>query len=294
MPDFPQLFLNRRHQPLSIWLSLCALAALFLLAGCQSQGQLRTSTDNTRTPGADFNGRPVEIGLSELALNPQSQRGQFLRVSGQFQPAEPLTCGSHIRGPLQRWAIVNDEWQLDAVGFEQVVRYFPPGEEMTVEGVFRSYTGRLGCGKGAPTETIWYLDVLRIISPNPLTVMNNRIITVSEGDLTAIPEETTDPTVTIEETETGTPSATPTPTLAGTTPAASPSPTPTLPASASATPTSTAESGVTPFPTPTAGTPPGTILPSPMASPSPTPTTEGYPPPPPVVPTNTPPPGGYP
>lgn len=295
MPDFPQLIPHRRHQSLSLWLGLCAFAILFLLAGCRPQGGLHTSSDNTRTPGADFNGQPVEIGLPQLAINPQAHSGRFLRINAQFQPAEPLTCGGHVRGPVERWALVGDEWQLDAVGFDQVVRYFPAGEEMTVEGIFRSYTGPLGCGKGAPTETIWYLDVLRIISPNPLTVRRDgELVTISEGDLPIpTPEgtptlETASPTPTVEETETGTPSATPT--LTATTPAAGPSPT----LSPSPTPTSTSSAGTTPFPTPTAGTPPGTILPSPAASPTPTSTREGYPPPPPDVPTNTPPPDGYP
>jgi hypothetical protein len=45
---------------------------------------------------------------------------------------------------------------------------------MTVEGYWRLYEGPLGCGKNAPRAAIWYLEVLRIVEPNPLPGNPNR------------------------------------------------------------------------------------------------------------------------
>ncbi len=57
-------------------------------------------------------------------------------------------------------------------GYEEVLKRLPDGLTMTVEGIWRQYDGPLGCGKEPGDGQAWYLQVERIISPNPLPLMD--------------------------------------------------------------------------------------------------------------------------
>lgn len=87
---------------------------------------------------------------------------------------------------------------------------------MTVTGIWNAYQGPVGCGKGPPTGTVWYLAVERILEPNPLFSSSGAVITVIPGELlqTSPAIETTETiTLTVTATMTGTVSITATATL---------------------------------------------------------------------------------
>ena len=107
------------------------------------------------------------VTFSELNAAPETYLDRFIRVSGSYAPQPPLTCLPH-NGPDIRWALINDELQLDAMGFEEILRQVPPGTTLTVVGIWRQYQGPYGCGKQPPTNSAWYLEVTQILEPNPL------------------------------------------------------------------------------------------------------------------------------
>jgi len=142
------------------------------------------------------------IDFAELNADPNAFRGQRIQVSGAYMPVEPPTCADYT-GPAIRWSLIAEELQLNAVGFENVLRLLETGTDMTVMGVWSAYQGPLGCGKSPPEGTVWYLTVERILEPNPLLGANGPLLTVIAGQ----PLPTLSP---LETVETVTPEVTPT------------------------------------------------------------------------------------
>jgi hypothetical protein len=190
---------------------------------------------------------------------------------------------------------VAEELQLNAVGFENVLRLLAEGTPMTVTGIWRLYSGPVGCGKAPPDANVWFLAVDQIVEPNPLFGEGGVVLTVIAGSppATLPPLDLTAPTLEATPTLTATvPLASP-----DAPPATAPAVLPTVGASATATPTTTATLATPGTPTITATpTQTGTPGPSPTAGPSPTPsaTVEGSETTEPGIPTVTPGGPGYP
>lgn len=252
--------------------------ALVALAGCRSGGVLMPRR-GTPAPSGPLFGHPEPVAFPALDEDPAAYRNRLIRVTGAYTPL-PLPECSRVRGPAARWALVDQGLQLDAVGYEDLIRLVPEGIELTVDGFWRLYEGPLGCGKEPPTARLWYLEAVRLVQPNPLPLLNGRSlaldasprisVTMSVATLTATPATAGSPTPsgTPTPSQTPTPTGTPGPGTPSVTPG--PSPTPTL----------------TPMGTPTDA--PGAATHTPTGTPAPSPTrTDGSTPTPPP-PTNTP------
>lgn len=224
---------------------------------------------------------PTSLSLSQLNEAPEAYIGRFIQVSGSPTRLTPPTC-SPFNGPAIGWALVGEELQLNGQGFDRLLRQVAPDVTVTVKGIWRLYRGPLGCGKGPASGTLWYIDVTRIVAPNPLPLRDGTMldITVQPADplATLAPDTPADP----DQPPTADGTATPTP---------SPSPTARADTPATPTPTATDDPARTNTPTPTRGIntppapPPGTTAtntPTPSLSPTPSPTSaSGQPPPPP-------------
>lgn len=253
--------------------------------------------------------QPQLVTYSELQEDPEAFRDQLIRVSGTLLRVPPAGCLPNS-GPAIDWALIAEELRLDAVGFERIIRLLPDGLPMTLDGFFRLYEGPLGCGKGAPDGSAWFLEAIRIVQPNPL-VSNGRPIggniiagTATPGGPMATPGGSVTPTIQPTPPGTGTPGIVPTTTPTGQTPGL-----PTATATqaggtppVTSIPTASATAQFTPTPTPTPNPLPGTptVPPGPTGTnvpgatlvPTPTPTSAGTSAP--RTPTPTPTVGGYP
>jgi hypothetical protein len=264
---------------------------ILLLAGCQSQPSLKPIRPTPTPGGGPISGVEVMVTFTELESDPFRYLNRVIQVSGEYVRLPPPAC-RYERGPRVRWALIAEGFRMDATGFEPVLRLMPESFPMTVNGIWRRYEGRLGCGKGAPVGVAWYLEVQRIVHPNPLPLFD-AVATIPPPAPPDQPETAPMPEATLPAEEV-TPVLTPgimTPTL---TPSATPTlsaappglPTATVPslASPAATVTAVPTTTATPTATPAAATPPP--LP---ATPTATPQTPGYPgPPPPPPPALTP------
>lgn len=256
----------------AVCLFIAVLLVLFFLLGPRTRPLKPLRTSETADP-LPISSEANFVTFTDLNGSPVDYLNQFIRVSGSFNPLPLPECLPHS-GPDIRWSLIADELQLDAIGFETIVREVPPGTVLTVQGIWRRYHGPFGCGKQPPPNDAWYLEVTQIIEPNPLfgadTVALDTILgpspTPNNGEPpsptavnaqptdepTATPTAVTPPTTTATLIFTPTPTtillATETPTLIGT-----PSPSPTA---ASGTLTATPTPTLTP--TPTVTTAPGT------------------------------------
>ncbi len=259
--------------------------------------------------------QPQLVTFSDLQNDPEAFQDRLVRVSGTLLKLPPPTCIPNS-GPVIEWALIAEELRMDAIGFERAIRLLVDGTPMTVDGIFRLYEGPLGCGKGAPEGSAWFLEVIRIVQPNPLVGAGGSAgvvvpSTTTSGGPLLPPGSSATPTIQSTPPGTGTPGAVPTmtpvgglpPTAtmtpAGGTPSTTSIPTATatslstpqltststlLTPTSTPTPTSTRGPGPTPTPTATLGGYPN------PATPTPTGTVDGYPPSPPrtVTPTSYP------
>lgn len=219
--------------------------ALVLLFGCSQQTATNRILRNRPTatvvvPG----GVPLAVGISQLQQAPEAYEDVLVRVTGQYRRAPVIICDGIVRRSPASWRLGSDEELIAASGFEDLVPVLlPPGMTVTVDGVWRTWRGPVGCGKAAPRQTVWYLAVTEIVSPNPIA----RVTLTPPG---GVPEATLDEVVEVpQETETpsapspvGTPATAPTTTRAS----ATASPTTRPPATATGGATSPAPSSPTP------------------------------------------------
>ena len=123
----------------------------------------------------------VTVSFSELNDDPISYLNRTIVVSGNFLPVDRHDCLKYS-GPDVQWSLTAENLQLDVRGFEHILHLIPLDTSMTVEGIWRLYQGPLGCGKGPPDGSLWYLDVKKILQPNPLVGKNGQVIPIIIGN----------------------------------------------------------------------------------------------------------------
>ncbi len=232
-------------------IKLAFFAILLLLAACANKrGQLKPLT-----PGDQENllisSQPQLVTFSELQAEPEAFQDRLIRVTGNFFALQPPACYPYS-GPGAEWALISEGLRLDIVGFERVSQLLELDTLMTVDGFFRLYEGRLGCGKGAPLDSAWYLELYQIVQPNPLAKVAG-IFDAGDGTGLIPPQVTA--------TQPGSPSVTQPPIGGTSQPTTIPTQTPfgTAPILPPATGTATP-----------AGTLPSTIIPTATSTPQPT------------------------
>ncbi len=266
---------GRGHTRPAIWLALgglaglgfCLTALFFALRG--PERGLRPFRGDPTTIAFIIDGQPVLVTFPELSENAAAYHNQRIRVTGFYLPLAPATCNPHT-GPLFHWSLVSEGLQLNAQGFDRPLSLVAPGTTLTVEGVWRLYYGPAGCGKEPETGNLWYLQVERIVQPNPLSEgTRDPAAYLLSGVSTPIfptigPTNTPRAGASTTPTLMGTHTSTPTQTPPGTAVTGTPTFTPTggataaTPTRLSTTPTGTRPSGtVTPTPTGTLTVTPG-------------------------------------
>lgn len=146
-------------------LSMCVLALVLLLRDpVRSLRPFRTEPDPVELI---VDGQPLLVTFAELSENAADFKNKRIRVTGIYLPLLPPEC-TPFNGPLIHWSLVSEGLQLNARGFERPLAIISPGTTLTVEGIWRQYEGSVGCGKEPQQGNVWYLQVERIIQPNPL------------------------------------------------------------------------------------------------------------------------------
>ena len=181
---------RREISPLAVTgavLVIFLLLALLLIQG--GKRPLKPIRPSVTPVELSQNSQAILVTFDELNANPYAFHNQRIRITGSYTPQPKPDCPNY-KGLLIRWALINENLQLNGYGFEKVLKLVPSGTTLTVEGVWRLYEGASGCGKDAPQALIWYLQVERIVQPNPLPGFGP----VPDGS-TSAPEETPLPDV---------------------------------------------------------------------------------------------------
>jgi hypothetical protein len=304
---------------IKLWKAL-VLAGLFGLNACGAEEEV---LETPEVPIVVVSNDPVTVILDDLADDPAIFENEYLEITGQYSQMPLLICDTDPHPSPGQWGITDGSLLALAGGFDSQLRALQlEGRVITVAGRWRQWEGPVGCGKKAVQQSIWYLDVDRIISPSPLSDFTSTPVNIASlnggaqetpADVqstplgTATPVAQTGPTAdpalaTPIPASSGTPSplvtpsftpfslATPSPTVATATASAGNTATATSMSSLTGTPTAVATASPTAAAgsSPIATSPPGsTVTPLPTVTPvTPLPTQ-------PVLPTATPATGGY-
>lgn len=259
---------------------LLFLVLFLFLSACQAAQQEEETptpfTDGFAPTIAPPPAAPTPVTIRELVLRPADYENSYVRVSGTYLPLPPLACGDAPRVSPATWSLVGEELFLQAAGYDTVLNAVAPnGLAMTVDGQWRRWRGQVGCGKEAAETEIYYLDVIVIVSPNPLAYQPQEVSAVNtvpviiptelgppltppgEEQTPIVGEVTPGPTIALA---TPTFPSQPSPTIGGSNPTATFAlpPTATTTGGGAATPTATRPTTATAGATAATGTPGGT------------------------------------
>lgn len=248
------------------WLVLLSALAIVALGGCQQE-----EATNTPPPAAVIQSANQALMPSLLTLlrNPSDFEGEDLILTGAYRSKPLLVCSEETHQSPATWVLADGDVEVMASGFDSALRALAaPGLPLEVEGRWQRWEGPVGCGRRAPSQLVWHLQVTNIVSPNPLS---------ASLPFTAAPAEpigtTPPPTALAETIATASPTAQTTAALEQP-PRSGNTPTPGLPGTSAAdnslTATSTLSTNVTATVT---GTIPagasGTATPTPFGTPTP-------------------------
>ncbi len=165
--------LSQSNKSLTIGCLIAALLFLglaFLLWRGLSSSPLRLlkPTIATETPNsANNDGQSIQVSFTDLQAMPRTYHNLRIQVTGDYTQIALPDCLS-FSGPPVRWGLIGDSLQMNGIGLESILRLVPSGTTLTVEGIWRLYRGPSGCGKEPEVASVWYLDIERILKPNPL------------------------------------------------------------------------------------------------------------------------------
>ena len=250
--------------------ALCLL--LFAALYWQNQPRPLKPARETATPHEVIvDGQPIVVTFEELNSNASAYQNKWVQVSGSYFPKSPTVCNPKpSNGPIFKSVLVAEGFQLDVQGGEEALAIVAVNTDMVVQGIWRRYSGPVGCGKEPASGIVWYLDIRAVVQPNPIAGSTPLPIdgTVAADILTAVPQMTPTPNA---DGSIPTPTFTPIPvTVVVETPIVTNTPTPTsgtiIPTPTTLvvqTPTATATDGTftrTPTPNPNAtATPQGSV-----------------------------------
>ncbi len=178
--------------PITRGLIVLCLVSIIALSACQSEEQEPVIS----SPVATIAGKPLQpVSVSPLTLvrNPSALENQYIELAGNYKRLPIQVCAGESHSSPIGWYLAMGDLEIPASGYDQQLRdLVEDGLPMVVEGRWKQWEGPVGCGRRVPVQQIWYLVVTEIISPNPLTAVQNEAGEIAElpgsvVDITAAP-----------------------------------------------------------------------------------------------------------
>lgn len=185
---------------------LLFLGLLLLAAGCAGgKGDLKGGAEESSEQNesdslpsllpANLEHRAAAAAnIAALVANPSAFEGRLLQVEGLFTSTTGFICTDNGFSAPASWALAAGQQQIAAGGLEQLAAALPDGQiTLVVEGVWRSWPIPANCRQEGDPSELYYLEVVQVISPNP--------IALAPGKLSAVPLPQLAPTDTLPAVE---------------------------------------------------------------------------------------------
>ena len=132
--------------------------------------------------------QPISISPITLLRNPSALEDMYIELAGKYKQLPIQVCVEEGHASPIGWRLVIDDLEIPASGFDQELRELAAkGLALVVEGQWKEWEGPVGCGRRAPVQQLWYLSVTEIISPNPLTAVEDE-----DGEVSEVPGSVAD------------------------------------------------------------------------------------------------------
>lgn len=174
------------------WVGLVTILGI-LLSGCISLGTLKGSGSGnvTGSSNVDIPGEPLPVAISELSASPADFEGSFLQITGTLDQLPEIDCNTKPRQSPATWALANEDGHILAAGIaEQWDPAIVSQIEITVAGRWQRWIGLSGCGREATPAEVWYLDVTRIVDPNPIAFVSTLPATAAGSTVEQVASDT--------------------------------------------------------------------------------------------------------
>lgn len=147
------------------------LTLILAMVGCRGALNVSPTPFPTPEPTATIGASgPIALTVPELLNASGVYRDTMVQLTGQLRKAPLIVCDSEYYASPVSWGLGEEGLTAYARGFDDQVRTLLPNDLiMTIEGRWQRWEGTVGCGKQARTQEVWFIDVSRILSPNPLT-----------------------------------------------------------------------------------------------------------------------------
>jgi len=153
---------------LTLFLSLCLLLSAIVYWQNQSR-PLKPERPSAAENQIIVDGQPLVVTFEELNGNANEYKNKWVQVAGSYFSKEIVVCNPlPTNGPLFESVLVSDGLQLNIIGGEEALTIIALNTDMVVQGIWRLYTGPVGCDKEPPSDSIWYLDIRAVVQPNPI------------------------------------------------------------------------------------------------------------------------------
>jgi hypothetical protein len=157
---------------------------LLLAAGCSgSQGDLKGPPEDplleqsegdslpSLLPANSEDNAPADAAIASLVANPSAFEGRLLQVEGLFKSSLEEICPDKRFGAPASWALTDGQESIAAAGLENLAAALPDGQiTLLVEGAWRSWPIPANCRQEGDPSELYYLEVVQVISPNPIAL----------------------------------------------------------------------------------------------------------------------------
>ncbi|MGB3714931.1 MAG: hypothetical protein WA996_10935, partial [Candidatus Promineifilaceae bacterium] len=125
----------------------------------------------------------LSVSLEELIGDPTAFVGDHLQLAGDLYRAPLSSCNSKERLFPANWILSDGDLEIPVSNKSQELRQLGANvSDIVLAGRWLYWQGLVGCGRKAEVAEQWYLDVDRIVSPNPVALVP--VLSVSPvGDL---------------------------------------------------------------------------------------------------------------
>jgi len=160
------------------------LGLLLLAAGCTgTDGDLKGPAEGpsleqsegdslpSLLPANSEDRAPADAAIAALVANPGAFEGRLLQVEGLFKSSHGQICSDKRFAEPASWSLADGQESIAAAGLVNLAAALPDGQiTLVVEGAWRSWPIPANCRQeGGPSE-LYYLEVVQVISPNPIAL----------------------------------------------------------------------------------------------------------------------------
>jgi hypothetical protein len=151
------------------------LIFILLLCGCRDASGTLFGSSNENISGNELS-QSQDISLSvspaDLLDDPDAYIGDHLQLTGDLSRQPLSKCNLKARDYPANWSLTAGEVEIPVASSSQELNQLATDvDDAVLAGRWLHWQGLVGCGRETSVKEQWYLDVDRLVSPNPIALV---------------------------------------------------------------------------------------------------------------------------